>query len=306
MPTLQNNFRIRGRASRRSTRSSRSQPHQHPEAVLREVPPGRRRARKSARTSAFRRCSRASSPSGTSTRPSSLEFVSYNLEKPKYDVDECRQRGMTFAAPIKVVVRLVVTWDTDEETGNQSIRDVKEQEVYFGEIPLMTDNGTFIINGTERVVVSQLHRSPACSSTTTRARPTRRASCSTTRASFLRAARGSTSSSTTRTCSTCASTAAASCRPRCCMRALDYTTREQELHRLLGPPKRSSTTSTPTETLFLIFGTEIEKSVRPRSARPDQRRDQDILHPETGAVVVKKGNRKLGRANIKAHASSPK
>src|SRR5689334_12809914 len=90
---------------------------------------------------------------------SSLEFVSYNLEKPKYDVDECRARGMTFAAPIKVVIRLVV-WDTNEETGYQSIRDVKEQEVFFGEIPLMTDNGTFIINGTERVVVSQLHRSP--------------------------------------------------------------------------------------------------------------------------------------------------
>src|SRR3954452_14753488 len=90
---------------------------------------------------------------------SSLEFVSYNLDKPKYDVDECRQRGMTFAAPIKVVIRLVV-WDTNEETGSQSIRDVKEQEVYFGEIPLMTENGTFIINGTERVVVSQLHRSP--------------------------------------------------------------------------------------------------------------------------------------------------
>src|ERR1700739_1648305 len=90
---------------------------------------------------------------------SSLEFVSYNLEKPKYDVDECRQRGMTYAAPIKVVIRLVV-WDVNEETGSQSIRDVKEQEVYFGEIPLMTDNGTFIINGTERVIVSQLHRSP--------------------------------------------------------------------------------------------------------------------------------------------------
>ena len=84
---------------------------------------------------------------------SSLEFVSYNLEKPKYDVDECRARGMTFAAPIKVVIRLVV-WDVNEETGVQSIRDVKEQEVYFGEIPLMTDSGTFIINGTERVIVS--------------------------------------------------------------------------------------------------------------------------------------------------------
>jgi len=92
-------------------------------------------------------------------KTSSLEFVQYHLEDPKYDVDECRQRGMTFAAPIKVLIRLVV-WDVNEDTGAQSIRDVKEQEVYFGEIPLMTDNGTFIINGTERVIVSQLHRSP--------------------------------------------------------------------------------------------------------------------------------------------------
>lgn len=90
---------------------------------------------------------------------SSLEFVSYSLDRPKYDADECRARGRTFAAPIKVIVRLVV-WDVDDETGTQSIRDVKEQEVYFGEIPLMTQHGTFIINGTERVVVSQLHRSP--------------------------------------------------------------------------------------------------------------------------------------------------
>nr|PZM91132.1 MAG: DNA-directed RNA polymerase subunit beta [Pseudomonadota bacterium] len=90
---------------------------------------------------------------------SSLEFVSYHLEEPKYDEDECRQRGMTYASPMKVTVRLVV-WDKDEETGAQSIRDVKEQEVYFGEIPRMTEHGTFIINGTERVVVSQLHRSP--------------------------------------------------------------------------------------------------------------------------------------------------
>ncbi len=89
----------------------------------------------------------------------SLEFVSYHFEKPNYDVNECRERGMTYAAPLKVIVRLVV-WDVDEETNSRSIRDVKEQEVYFGEIPLMTDTGTFIINGTERVVVSQLHRSP--------------------------------------------------------------------------------------------------------------------------------------------------
>ena len=89
----------------------------------------------------------------------SLEYVAYSLGTPKYDVDECHQRGMTFAAPVKVKVRLV-SWDTDKESGVQSIRDIKEQEVYFGEIPLMTENGTFIINGTERVIVSQLHRSP--------------------------------------------------------------------------------------------------------------------------------------------------
>jgi DNA-directed RNA polymerase subunit beta len=88
-----------------------------------------------------------------------LEFVSYTLEAPKYDVDECRQRGMTFASPLKVTLRLIV-FDVDEETEARSIRDVKEQEVYLGEIPLMTTNGSFIVNGTERVVVSQLHRSP--------------------------------------------------------------------------------------------------------------------------------------------------
>ncbi|MBU5615171.1 DNA-directed RNA polymerase subunit beta [Geomonas azotofigens] len=89
----------------------------------------------------------------------SLEYVSYSLGAPKYDVEECHQRGMTFAAPMKVKVRLVV-WDVAKDPGTRSIRDIKEQEVYFGEIPLMTDNGTFIINGTERVIVSQLHRSP--------------------------------------------------------------------------------------------------------------------------------------------------
>ena len=92
-------------------------------------------------------------------KTSSLEYVSYHLETPKYDQLECRQRGMTYAAPVKVTIRLVI-WDINADTGAQSIRDVKEQEVYFGEIPLMTDQATFIINGTERVIVSQLHRSP--------------------------------------------------------------------------------------------------------------------------------------------------
>ncbi len=88
-----------------------------------------------------------------------LEFVKYELEQPKYDVEECQQRGMTFAAPLKVTLRLVV-WDVDEDTGARSIRDIKEQDVYMGDMPLMTANGTFVINGTERVIVSQMHRSP--------------------------------------------------------------------------------------------------------------------------------------------------
>ncbi len=88
-----------------------------------------------------------------------LQFVRYELEEPKYDVEECQQRGITFAAPLKVTLRLVV-WDIDEDTGSRSIRDIKEQDVYMGDMPLMTKNGTFVINGTERVIVSQMHRSP--------------------------------------------------------------------------------------------------------------------------------------------------
>ena len=90
---------------------------------------------------------------------SMLEFVRYEFEPPKYDVDECRQRGMTYAAPLKVTLRLIV-FDVDEETGARSVKDIKEQDVYMGDIPLMTNNGTFVVNGTERVIVSQMHRSP--------------------------------------------------------------------------------------------------------------------------------------------------
>src|SRR4030081_2468897 len=90
---------------------------------------------------------------------SELNFVSYEFEQPKYDVDECRQRGMTYAAPLKVKLRLVV-FDIDEETAAKSVKDIKEQDVYMGDIPLMTMNGTFVVNGTERVIVSQMHRSP--------------------------------------------------------------------------------------------------------------------------------------------------
>jgi DNA-directed RNA polymerase subunit beta len=88
-----------------------------------------------------------------------LDFVKYNFDAPKYDVEECLQRGLSFVAPLKVTLRLSV-WDVDESTGARDIKGIKEQEVYMGEIPLMTPNGTFVINGTERVVVSQMHRSP--------------------------------------------------------------------------------------------------------------------------------------------------
>ena len=88
-----------------------------------------------------------------------LEFVKYELEKPKYDVDECQQRDMTYAAPLKVTLRLIV-FDVDEDTGAKSVKDIKEQDVFMGDMPLMTPNGTFVVNGTERVIVSQMHRSP--------------------------------------------------------------------------------------------------------------------------------------------------
>ena len=161
---------------------------------------------------ACRRSSSRSSRSRTSTRRAVLEFVQYELEEPKYDVEECRQRGMTYAAPMKVTLRLIVL-EVDEDTGTRSVRDIKEQDVYMGDMPLMTR---------QRHLHRQRHRARhrlarctarrACSSTMTRARPTRRASSCSPRASSPTAVRGSTSSSTPRTSSTSASTASASCR----------------------------------------------------------------------------------------------
>ncbi|HIJ85863.1 MAG TPA: DNA-directed RNA polymerase subunit beta, partial [Magnetococcales bacterium] len=89
----------------------------------------------------------------------SLEYVSYTLGEPKYDMEECLQRGMTFSAPLKVVFRLII-WEENPDTGATTVQEVKEQDVYLGEMPLMTPTGTFIVNGTERVIVSQMHRSP--------------------------------------------------------------------------------------------------------------------------------------------------
>src|SRR5690606_21149971 len=224
---------------------------------------------------------------------SSLEFVSYSLDRPKYDVDECRARGMTFAAPIKVVVRLVV-WDVDDETGTQSIRDVKEQEVYFGEIPLMTEHGTFIINGTERVVVSQLHRSPGV---------------------FFDHDRGKTHSSGKKLFSARVIPYRGSWldfefdhkdliyvridrRRKLCatvlLRALGYTTQE-----LLDYFYEK-------ETITIEDGEPDEDGViQPRLFRsvdydllPQQRAPHDIKDPESGQILVRKG-RKISRAHIK-------
>ncbi len=88
-----------------------------------------------------------------------LEYVSYRLGEPVFDVKECQLRGLTYAAPMRVLVRLVI-YDKEATGSKKKVKDIREQEVYLGEMPLMTDHGTFVINGTERVVVSQLHRSP--------------------------------------------------------------------------------------------------------------------------------------------------
>ena len=120
--------------------------------MVKEPPGGRQDA---GLQSVFRSVFPISDFSGKAT----LEFVRYEFEAPKYDVDECQQRDMTYAAPLKVKLRLIV-WETDEETQARSVKDIKEQDVYMGDIPLMTMNGTFVVNGTERVIVSQMHRSP--------------------------------------------------------------------------------------------------------------------------------------------------
>ena len=157
MPSVQSNFRVRKNLGRVRRIVDVPEPDRHPEAsydkfLQMNVPPNEREdiGLQGVFSSVF--------PIKDFNGTSELVFVSYNLEKPKYDVDECRQRGMTFAAPIKVTIQLMV-YDT-RDGGERIVRDIKEQEVYFGEIPLMTETGTFIINGTERVVVSQLHRSP--------------------------------------------------------------------------------------------------------------------------------------------------
>ena len=136
-----------------------AEPHRGSEGVLRPVPADRRSRPGGRPDEGLQTVFKSVFPISDFSNTSMLEFVKYEFEPPKYDVDECRQRGMTYAAPLKVTLRLIV-FDIDEETGAKSVKDIKEQDVYMGDIPLMTNNGTFIVNGTERVIVSQMHRSP--------------------------------------------------------------------------------------------------------------------------------------------------
>ena len=139
-----------------------------------------------------------------------MKFVEYNLAKPAFDVRECQTRGLTFGSAVRARVQLII-YDRESSTSQSKVvKEVKEQEVYMGEVPLMTEKGSFIINGTERVIVSQLHR--ACSSSMTRARPTAPASCCFLRGSSPTAALGSTSNSTRKTFFISGWTVAARCR----------------------------------------------------------------------------------------------
>ena len=209
---------------------------------------------------------------------SSLEFVSYSFGEPKYDVDECLPAGHDLRGARS---RSPSGWSSTTSTRRpaaQSIRDIKEQEVYFGEIPLMTDNGTFIINGTERVIVSQLHRSPG-----RLLRPRQGQDPLQRQAPLLgarhpaTAAPGSTSSSTPRTSSTCASTGAASCPVTAAAQGPRHTHRGAAQLLL---PHRDASTSTAARSL---------EHRRARPARRAARAPVDIVDPAT-----RRGHRQEG------------
>lgn len=150
-------------------------------------------------------------------KTASLEFVNYEIQEPKYDQAECISKGLTYEAPMRIKVRLVV-YDADEDSGTRSVRDIKEQDIYFGTLPLMTEKGTFIINGTERVIVNQLQRPRASFLSMTAARPTLPARCFIPAASSPCAVRGWILILTTRISFMCALTGAARCRPPSCSR----------------------------------------------------------------------------------------
>ncbi|MEN6483892.1 MAG: DNA-directed RNA polymerase subunit beta, partial [Syntrophobacteraceae bacterium] len=214
----------------------------------------------------------------------SLEFVQYSFGEVKYDVEECLARGMTYEAPVKIVVRLVV-YDVDKEAGTRSIRDIKEQEIYFGTLPLMTDKGTFIVNGTERVIVSQLHRSPGI---------------------FFDHDRGKTHSSgkilySSRIIPLRGSWLDLEFDPKdilyiridrrrkfpvtVLLKALGYST-EELLNYFY-----------PSEKIFIGNEAQSEKELNPDIV-VGSRAPEDILHPETGEVLIRK-NRKLGKQTLR-------
>ncbi|MGQ9749462.1 DNA-directed RNA polymerase subunit beta [Desulfosoma sp.] len=218
------------------------------------------------------------------SQTASLQFAQYSFGEIKYDVEECLARGMTYEAPLKIVVRLAV-FDVDKETGHRSIRDIKEQEIYFGTLPIMTENGTFIINGTERVIVSQLHRSPGI---------------------FFDHDRGKTHSSgkilySARVIPLRGSWLDFEFDPKdilyvridrrrklpatVFLKALGYATEE-----LLNYFYR-------TEKVFLIDQDNAEKELN-RQTLEGTKASADILHPVTGEVIAKK-NRKLGKQLLK-------
>jgi DNA-directed RNA polymerase subunit beta len=214
----------------------------------------------------------------------SLEFVQYSFGEVKYEVDECLARGMTYEAAVKIVVRLVV-YDVDKEAGTRSIRDIKEQEIYFGTLPLMTDNGTFIVNGTERVIVSQLHRSPGI---------------------FFDHDRGKTHSSgkilySARIIPLRGSWLDLEFDPKdilyvridrrrkfpvtVLLKALGYTT-EELLNYFY-----------PSEKVFLGTAAQSEKELN-LEILVGSRAPEDVVHPETKEILVKK-NRKLGKQTLR-------
>jgi len=218
------------------------------------------------------------------SQTASLQFAQYSFGEIKYDVDECLARGMTYEAPLKIVVRLAV-FDVDKETGHRSIRDIKEQEIYFGTLPMMTENGTFIINGTERVIVSQLHRSPGI---------------------FFDHDRGKTHSSgkilySARVIPLRGSWLDFEFDPKdilyvridrrrklpatVFLKALGYATEE-----LLNYFYRS-------EKVYLIDEERAEKQLN-KEVLEGTKAPADILHPATGEVIAKKG-RKLGKKFLK-------
>jgi DNA-directed RNA polymerase beta subunit len=166
-----------------------------------------------------------------------LEFLSYQLGQPPFDVKECQQRGLTFASPLRAKVRMILL--DKEDTTKKKVKEIKEQEVYMGEIPLMTTTGSFVINGTERVIVSQLHRSPGVFFEHDRGKTTRRASCCSRRGSFRTAVPGWTSSSTPRTSCFSVSIVAARCRSRSSSR-----------HSVIRPSKSSNRSSSSMRSTF--------------------------------------------------------